>query len=363
MPGSSHSRISVCMPNFNGLSFLQTSLEGVLSQSHANWELIVVDGGSEDGSWELLVDRAQLDPRIRVCREPKEGIYSAINRCIGRATGEFIYILPSDDVMSPDCLEKMVIALDERRDCDIAHCTLKVIGDDALKMSQWWADESLFALSSGPWVDQLHIRKAPFDGLLHLYGETVYTSLTQLLIRRALFDRVGLFENRWGSIGDFNWTMRAGLVANTIHVPDTWAGWRLHPNQATHAAAIGSWKHRCMIEEMIDNALQCAWCELPVLLRQRLRWGRRRYFIDRLGLIRELQQRPVRFQRLAYLLGQLLAGSRAALSYVIASMTGKGDTWNDRRAAVTRWSDFLNASERIVPADAVTAIVNSLGRR
>ena len=77
------------------------------------------------------------------------------------------------------------------------------------------------------------MRRAPFDGLLHLRGRAVYTSITQLLIRRSLFDRIGHFDSRWGSVGDFNWNMRAGLVTNTVHVPDTWGGWRIHASQAT----------------------------------------------------------------------------------------------------------------------------------
>ena len=96
---------------------------------------------------------------------------------------------------------------------------------------------------------------APFDGLLHLSGATVYTSITQLLIRRNLFDKIGLFESRWGSIGDFNWDMRAGLVANTVHVPDTWGGWRIHGGQATARVDYYSIEHERRIQEMIDCAI------------------------------------------------------------------------------------------------------------
>ena len=77
----------------------------------------------------------------------------------------------------------------------------------------------MFARSSGQLLHRAHIRRAPFDGLSHLTGEIVYTSLTQLLIRQSLFTGIGLFSSRWGSVGDFNWNMRACLVANTVHLP------------------------------------------------------------------------------------------------------------------------------------------------
>ena len=107
------------------------------------------------------------------------------------------------------------------------------------RVSGWWSTRSVFALSSGPLLDRSHIRRAPFDGLLHLSGRSVYISITQLLIRRSLFDRIGLFESTWGSVGDFNWSMRAGLAASTVHVADTWGGWRLHAAQATRGCRPG----------------------------------------------------------------------------------------------------------------------------
>ena len=89
--------------------------------------------------------------------------------------------------------------------------------------------------------------------LLHLLGGSVYISITQLLIRRSLFDRIGLFETEWGSVGDFNWDMRAGLVANTLHVPHTWGGWRVHASQATAQVAFSSRQHEEKLDDMIRS--------------------------------------------------------------------------------------------------------------
>ena len=57
-------------------------------------------------------------------------------------------------------------------------------------------------------------------------------------------------------MGDFNWGMRAGLVANTVHVPDTWAGWRIHAAQATTAVDYYSIEHEQIIQEMIVHAIE-----------------------------------------------------------------------------------------------------------
>jgi hypothetical protein len=53
------------------------------------------------------------------------------------------------------------------------------------------------------------------------------------LIKKQVFDHIGEFETRWGSVGDFEWQMRAALVYNCVFIPDKLATWRIHASQAT----------------------------------------------------------------------------------------------------------------------------------
>jgi hypothetical protein len=209
----------------------------------------------------------------------------------------------------------MVAALDAHADCGIAHCALRVEGEGAAEFNDWWRQRSPFALSSKELLDRQHIRRAPYDGLLHLNGESVYISLTQLLIRRALFERIGFFDGRWGGAGDFHWDMRASLVTNTVHVPHTWGGWRLHAEQATHGVRFGTAEHRSLIEEMIDDAIACAWSDLPDAIRAGLTAGWRIAFRSEWDLQQALRRQPDRIARAAYLLRKLpsVPGARTHL--------------------------------------------------
>jgi hypothetical protein len=72
-----------------------------------------------------------------------------------------------------------------------------------------------------------------------------------------------VFDGKWGSVGDFYWNLKASLVANTVHVPDTWGGWRLHPGQATGNVEFGTLEHRYKIEEMIDDLIRSISTVLP----------------------------------------------------------------------------------------------------
>jgi glycosyltransferase involved in cell wall biosynthesis len=190
-------RVSICVPNLNTRPFLAERFETIKQQSFQDWELLVYDSHSTDGAWEYIRELQSVEPRMRAWQGPREGTPGSWTPCIRRARGKFVYIATSDDTMPPDCLERLVSALEARPDCDIAHCRLRAIdegGRDDTVLNDWWSHGSMFAQSSGPLLSRSHVRLAPFDGLLHLLGGSVYISITQLLIRRSLFDRIGFFE-------------------------------------------------------------------------------------------------------------------------------------------------------------------------
>jgi glycosyltransferase involved in cell wall biosynthesis len=246
--------VSIVMPTLNSRTYLTERMQTILAQTLTDWELIVVDSYSTDGTWELLQDYARRDSRLHLSQAPKEGIYPALNRCIQQATGDYVYIATSDDTMLPTCLEVMVGALNAYPNCDICHTCLKVIDAQGEEVTGWWGNTPI-AQFYGELMGRKHKRLAPYDGLLYCALYSVFISLTQLLIRRSLFDRVGLFRSDWGSMGDFEWGMRSTLVCNTLHLPEPLATWRIHDHQATAITNPSSSKFREKFCEMIVAAL------------------------------------------------------------------------------------------------------------
>jgi glycosyltransferase involved in cell wall biosynthesis len=347
-------RVSICVPNLNTRPFLPERFETIFAQTFKDWELLAYDSYSDDGAWEYLNDVASREPRMRVWQGPRQGTPGSWNPCIAAARGEFVYIATSDDTMAPDCLEKLVAALDAHPECGLAHCPLKPIdehGRDIPHVMETWSERSVFARSSGSLRDRLHVRLAPFDGLLHLGGETVYRSITQLLIRRSLFESIGMFESTWGSVGDFNWDMRAGLVANTVHVPHTWGGWRIHASQATANAGVGSEEHARKIDAMIDHAVGTCQSKLtPALQRRVSSWVARAK--DLRMFQRELPRRlDDAVARRMFVTGRLLAGSAAARDHVRTRLTGwTPEPFHDR---VRKWLEHTGRRPVLLPASAI----------
>jgi hypothetical protein len=319
-------KVSICVPNLNTRPFLPERFQTIRDQSFQDYELLVYDSYSSDGAWEFICETAAQEPRMRIWQGPREGTPGSWNPCVREARGEYVYIATSDDTMPADCIEKLVAALDANPDCDLAHCPLRAIdenGEDVAEMRKWWSEASVFVQSSGPLLNSLHVRRAPFDGLLHLLGGSVYVSITQLLIRRALFDRIGGFESRWGSVGDFNWSMRAGLVANTVHVPGTWGGWRVHQSQATAGIGLGSPEHVRKIDDMIEHAIETSRENLSPTVWQHLASTWACDAKERRAFAREVQARAnSRLKRRSFILWHFLTASTPAREYVKSHMSG-----------------------------------------
>jgi glycosyltransferase involved in cell wall biosynthesis len=255
---SAHPKVSICLPNLNQRPFIEDRLQSIVSQTFRDWECIVLDGFSDDGSWPVLAEWAASDERVNASQAPREGIYAAWNRMLQECVGEFIYIAPSDDTMSPDCLEKMVAALDAHPDCDVCQCGLQMIDREGNPMMGEKGDLCWERLANASYFgDQLktpHMRQAPHDGLVALAYGTAWTSMTQVLIRRTLFDKVGLFPTNWDAVGDAAWQMKAGLVANVVYIPEKLATWRYYEGQGSgriHQKALEEgWMHHMGLDAL-----------------------------------------------------------------------------------------------------------------
>jgi len=101
-------RVSVLMPVFNGGPYLSPAIESVLAQSLRDYEFIVVDDGSTDGSADVIASFAAADSRIRAFRKDNSGISDTLNRGIAEARGDWIARLDADDIMLPRRLERQL---------------------------------------------------------------------------------------------------------------------------------------------------------------------------------------------------------------------------------------------------------------
>ena len=238
-------KVSALLPSLNSRKFLEPRVDSLLQQTFANWEAIVLDSGSTDGSWEFFKSVAETDSRFQLHRVPREGLYAALNRGLELVTGDFMYIAPCDDTMAPEFFSQMIEALGRCPNAGIAVCDCLFINQHGQELR---ADDMSHRLSkrqiknllgsgevrsSVPALSQrkMNYRASPHDCLLHFTGRSVYFSLTQLLVRTKWAKAAGLFETNVGSAADFGWLVRLTSLTGSVHLPQRLATWRFHGDQ------------------------------------------------------------------------------------------------------------------------------------
>lgn len=108
--------VSVTMSAYNTAEFLEPCLDSIRRQSFRDFELIIVDDGSTDGTRDILIAHAALDDRIRlILKDSNEGLATARNECVDAARGRYITFIDTDDVAHPELLRHAVETADRQQ--------------------------------------------------------------------------------------------------------------------------------------------------------------------------------------------------------------------------------------------------------
>ncbi len=199
-------RISVITPSFNSATTLRETIESVVKQNYPNLEHIVVDGGSTDGTLDIL----RQYPHLLWTSEKDEGHYHAMNKGIQRCQGEVVAILNADDCYREGALRKVGEAFQNHPDWD-----------------------GLFA--DGVYVDgqgkPIFSRKeAVFDYDVLRFGQVCYVMHPTLFLRKQVYDRLGGYKHReFLNCCDVELHLRLGQARCRIgHIPEFLVNFRIH---------------------------------------------------------------------------------------------------------------------------------------
>ncbi|MFL2738449.1 MAG: glycosyltransferase [bacterium] len=121
--------ISILMPVRNDASFLGKCLDDIANQSFENYELLVVDDGSSDGTPQLLKKAKRRDPRVRIIQTSANGIVSALNSGLSECRGEYIARMDADDRMEKTRLEKQLRYMQKNPELDLIGCRVEGFTD------------------------------------------------------------------------------------------------------------------------------------------------------------------------------------------------------------------------------------------
>ena len=195
--------VSVITPAYDVARFIGATLDSVLAQTVADWEMVVVDDGSRDGTAAVVASRP--DPRIRLIRQENAGVSVARSRAMAAARGKAILFLDADDWLAPDALARLSATLQAAPDAIGAYGAFAFAAEGA-----------------EPGDPPLRRKAGPFpagDILERLLVENLFANGGHLLIRRGAVDRAGPFLShvRYGE--DWEYWIRLALQGPFAVVP------------------------------------------------------------------------------------------------------------------------------------------------
>ena len=183
-------QLTIITINRNNAAGLEKTMLSVLSQTRKDFEYVVVDGASTDGSVSVIERLAHgFGDRLKWISEPDKGIYNAMNKGIGMAAGEYIQILNSgDSLVSPEVVDIMYTALEKVGYPSILYGNmLKDFPDGHVHRDKGFAGEEITLL--GMYIGTLNHSPA--------------------FIRRSLFGKYGLYDESLKISSDWKWYLRA----------------------------------------------------------------------------------------------------------------------------------------------------------
>lgn len=215
-------RISIVTPSLNQREFLEDAMCSVLEQNYPNLEYIVIDGGSTDGSVELIQQYAKS--LAHWVSEPDDGQAHAINKGLQRATGDVVAYLNGDDTYMPGAFEAIVAALDEN------------------PSAQWVCGPCLQTDErSGDF--RLLVPEVPDDPSRWLFkpsGARYRFPQPGVFLRKSLVDALGMFREDLHYSFDYEYFQRALFAGyQPVVINTTLATFRIHHGSKTGSNSAG----------------------------------------------------------------------------------------------------------------------------
>jgi len=243
------------MPAYNVAPYIGAAIGSVLDQTFTDLELLVVDDGSTDGTFEIASACAARDPRIRVLHKPNGGISSARNCGLRVATGAVIALLDSDDLWSPAYLATQMRIVERRPEIDV------VTGN------AWFLGGPLTGRPARPVPDP---RPAP-DLSRIIADETAVFIMS--IFRRHVYETIGGFDESLRTNEDYDFWLRAAAAGFRFYRNDEPLGQYRRRDDSLSASELRMLRGILHVYQKLRPQLLDRPAELAILDSQVARFG------------------------------------------------------------------------------------------
>lgn len=199
MPMTSQLFISIIVAVYNGAETIQQCIDSVVRQTYQNKELIIIDGGSKDGTLDLLKSNNELISYW--VSEPDHGIYNAWNKGLARANGEWICFLGADDYFwDAQVLEQMAVQLVRiPPNIRVAYGQIMLLNN---------SEENLYPIGE------------PWEKIKERFNQVMCVPHPGAMHRRSLFEQNGGFDESYSIAGDYELLLRELKTTDAFFISD-----------------------------------------------------------------------------------------------------------------------------------------------
>ena len=215
-------KISIIIPCLNAVKFIEETIESVLSQDYPNFELIVADGGSSDGTLDIL---KKYEKRLMWKSEKDNCKTDAINKGLKLASGDVVAYICADDVYERDCFKKVADFFEKNPDIKWAYGKCKVIDEKGLEIRK-----------PVTWYKNFWQRRYSYNKLLVID----FIAQPAVFWRKELTEEIGLFDVNAMLVMDYEYWLRAGAKYNPGFIDDYLAGFRQHRQSESSVGFSGA---------------------------------------------------------------------------------------------------------------------------
>jgi len=230
---ANYPKISIVTPSYNQAEFLERTIFSVLNQNYPNLEYIIIDGGSTDGSVEIIKKYEKY--LTYWVSEKDEGQSAAISKGFKKSTGKILAWLNSDDTYLPETF------------CEIAKNFSRNSGVDLIFGNIYFID------GSDKRIRELRFTEFDFSTLIYEGGNLHQTGT---FWTRKIYDKVGGLNSNYKFCMDYDFFCRVAKVGKLCHVRDFLANFRMHANaKSSTISYIGQKEHKEIMRRYIPKDL------------------------------------------------------------------------------------------------------------
>ncbi len=210
--------VSIVTPSFNHARFIEATMRSVLTQDYPRIEYMVVDGGSDDGTVDII--RKYADRLAWWVSEKDKGQTDAINKGFARAGGDILAWLNSDDTYEPGAVSAAVAYLQEHPEVGMVYGDCNFINEQGNVIGKFNAAQTDYRLLR--------------QGYVHIPQQTMF-------FRAGLWKQVGPLDPSFYFAMDYDLWTRIAARTQIQYVPQTWANFRIHTSGKTIVADDRCW--------------------------------------------------------------------------------------------------------------------------